>query len=279
MKAPTFPSGDEASEVADWVELSVMSKGTAQKRGNLTTTLEREDAKVDAADVFDEVERRHKLMGTLWPFKLDDPVDARIVEKRSKAKGKMLYSFLAALALRQNITPEGRILFEECVTELSGAFTGRAGIRIGFPRKAPVPTSLADAVDKYVKDSSELEGKMKAPPLTDGDLGMDVANWLPFKDQRGGYLHLIGQCATGADWSDKLTELNTYKWLDHIHWAVPPVRFFATPFVISVQDFRRSSLDGGLVLDRVRLMELADKQSLSGELTRRLRNYVDGLYS
>ena len=233
-----------------------------------------------AADVFDELERRNNLMGNLWPFELDDNVNARVVSVRgANPRGRALYTFLAALGLRQNITADGRVLFEECVNELSAAITGRAGIRIGFPRKAPVPTSLADAVDLYCKESCEQEGKMKAPPATDNDLGLDIATWISFRDKRGGYLHLIGQCATGADWPDKLTELNPEKWNDHVSWAVKPVRFFATPFIVSVQEFRRASKDGGLMLDRVRLLELARTRPLSDSIAKRVRSYADRLYN
>ena len=107
---------------------------------------------------------------------------------------------------------------------------------------------------------------------------MDIANWVPFNDGRGGYVHFIGQCATGADWEDKLTELNPHKWGDHVNWAVPPVRFFATPFVIPTEAFRRSSLDGGLVLDRPRLMELASKTTVSARTIKKLRKYTNTLY-
>jgi hypothetical protein len=142
-----------------------------------------------------------------------------------------------------------------------------------------VPTSLADAVEVYCHQSLEDEGRLKAPPATDGDLGLDVVNWLSFADNRGGFLHFIGQCASGADWSDKLPELNPDKWGDHISWAVRPVRFFATPFVVPTPDFRRASKDGGLVLDRPRLMELAKKRPLSAAVLNLVRDYTGSLYN
>ena len=40
MNVPSFPpKGDDVSEVADWIELSVLSGGRAFKRGSLVMTL------------------------------------------------------------------------------------------------------------------------------------------------------------------------------------------------------------------------------------------------
>jgi hypothetical protein len=273
---PSFPYGDDIYETADWVELAVLRGGRPFKRGNLVTTIAREDANLSAADVMDELQRRSRLMGKLWPLQLDG--SENIVSLRSRPPARVLYTFFAALGLRQGITNHGRELFESCVSELSAGLTANHGIRIGAPRRNPVPTSLADAISMYCAASVEFDGKMRAPPLSDGDLGMDIANWMPFRDGRGGYLHFIGQCATGADWSDKLTELNPHKWADHVNWAVPPVRFFATPFVIPTENFRRSCLDGGVVLDRPRLVELATKTRLTAAMLRAIDKYTASLY-
>jgi hypothetical protein len=51
-------------------------------------------------------------------------------------------------------------------------------------------------------------------------MGMEIVDSLSFEDDRGGYLHFVGQCATGADWKDKLPELNPHKIGDNINWAV-----------------------------------------------------------
>jgi hypothetical protein len=109
-------------------------------------------------------------------------------------------------------------------------------------------------------------------------LGLDIATWKAFRDERGGYLHLIGQCATGADWRDKLTELTPQKWLDHMVWAIPPVRFFATPFVLRAEEFRRVSMEGGLILDRPRLWELAGQSRVARRLVRQVESYCRQLY-
>jgi hypothetical protein len=280
VSVPPFPESDIVREVADWVELAVLNTGQSFRRGRLVTTIDREDADVNPADVIDELERRQKIMDGRWPLILDDPIDAKVVAlRRMNDRLRSLYRFFAALGLRLNITPEGRVLFEHCVNEVTAAITGRVGVRLGHPRERPVPPSLRMAIESYCQESSETEGRLKAPDAADQDMGMDIANWRSFQDDRGGYLHFIGQCATGADWKDKLPELNPHKIGDHINWAVRPVRFFATPVVVTHQEFRHASQDGGLILDRPRLMELAVSAPISSALLRRVRTFTATLYN
>lgn len=181
--------------------------------------------------------------------------------------------------MRVGIENQGRILFESCVAEIVEGLTRIPGIRIGFPRVSPVPSDLTEAVKLYCERSCEPEGFSKSFPATDRDLGIDVVSWFPFRDKRGAFVHLVGQCATGADWKEKLPELNPHKWTDHLNWAVLPVRFFATPIVLRKEANRRLSMDGGLLLDRPRLLELAEMKPLGDGLRSELKSYCFSLYS
>ena len=54
--------------------------------------------------------------------------------------------------------------------------------------------------------------------------------WLPFADRREGQIVCFGQCATGANWRDKLSELQpqdfAHKWLQDQFAAAPGKMFF-----------------------------------------------------
>jgi hypothetical protein len=251
--------------------------GEAFTRAKLTTTAARENpqSKTLVEDTWSELQARSILFGGRWVFRLDDVA----LTPRRRTHEAIWYRFLAALGLRYNIDGKGRELFEHCVAEIVRGLTGRLGVRIGSPRRLPVPRSLKDAVDAYCQSSGEDMGKFHDPLATDGDLGLDVVSWMGFTDTRGGYLHFIGQCATGADWKEKLTELNPEKWSDHVSWAVRPVRFFATPVIVTgTWEFRRASKDGGLILDRPRLVALHEKAPLARRTRREIEKYCDNLY-
>lgn len=275
---PPFPTEDNIYTVADWVELTVLSAGTDLSKGKLETVCSRSDivGKTAAQDAWAEISRRGDVTGTAWPFEIVDDV---ILRPRPNGQFPHLYWFLAALSMRVGIENQARILFERCVAEILEGLTRIPGIRIGFPRLSPVPSDLTEAVKFYSESSYEAEGFGKSFLATDRDLGIDVVSWFPFRDKRGAFVHMLGQCATGADWKEKLPELNPHKWTDHLNWAVPPVRFFATPIVLRKEEIRRLSMDGGLLLDRPRLLELAEMKPLGVGLRSELESYCSLLYS
>lgn len=226
-------------------------------------------------DAWAELERRAALCGDCWPFAIDE---GAIRVRKSTSARLDLYWFLAALGLRIDVTPQSRSLFERCVAELVGGLTSQTGLAIGSPRQTPIPADLNLAIREYASASHE-DGIGRPFPATDKDLDVDVVAWCGFKDGRGGYLHLVGQCATGADWKDKLTELNPHKWSDHFKWAVPPARFFASPLVFRKEEMRRLSMDGGLILDRPRLLELEEIKPLRREILSELQQHGRTFYA
>lgn len=275
LATPPFPSDDDIPILADWVELATMGGQHPLTRGKLRTTMGRES--VGAADrrtdeTWLELTRRAKIQAKGWPLKLDG--DTLSVARSDSAL--IFHYFLCAVSLGQNIDNAGRQLFEHCVSDVTAGLTLNHALRIGFPRTGGMPHSFREAVSLYCRLSGE--SVVAPPPGTDNDLGLDVASWRLFSDGRGGYLHFVGQCATGADWFEKLGDLDIRVWSDHVNWAVTPVRFFATPFVIPIERWRRSCLKGGLVLDRPRLLELATTSPLRPRRLAAILDYCRLLY-
>lgn len=273
LASPPFPEENDPWLIADWAELWAMTHASPLSMGKLKTTLARESQldEAEAVDAWTELERRAKLFSPEWPLTLAQDVLAA----KPDGDAVIFNYFMCALAFGYGIENEGRKIFEFCVRDVVRALIGHPALRLGAPRVPYRP--LKDLVIDYCKQSIEKEGQ--PPPATDADLGLDIAGWLPFPDGRGGHVHFIGQCATGQNWVDKVTELNANKWRDHVQWAVPPVRFFAAPFVIREKDFRRVSQDAGLVLDRPRLLYLMGKAPLLPDTLKAVKDYCSTLYS
>jgi hypothetical protein len=271
LTSPPFPEENDPGLLADWAELWALTHHSPLSLGKFRTTLSRESQLVEtaAADAWSELERRAALISDSWPLKLQDGVLASV-----EGQAALFNYFMCALTFRYNIENSGRRIFEYCVTDAVRALTWNTALRIGAPREPHLP--LDTVVDQYCTQALEEKGKQL--PATDGDLGLDIAGWIRFPDNRGGYLHFVGQCATGQNWDEKLTELNPHKWRDHVGWAVPPVRFFATPFVIPENNFRRVSQDAGLILDRPRLLYLSTKAPLQPGTLKLVEEYCAQLY-
>jgi hypothetical protein len=103
------------------------------------------------------------------------------------------------------------------------------------------------------------------------DAKLDVVAWRDFRDRREGKLIGFGQCAAGADWKEKLSELDHQafrkKWFRE-DLAVDPVRLFFLPRRLGRMDWRHTSIDGGILFDRCRISHHAG--FLTGELAERV---------
>ena len=90
------------------------------------------------------------------------------------------------------------------------------------------------------------------------DDGLDVVGWIPFADGEAGKLIVFGQCKTGTDWQDQTSDLQPLdfakKWLADT-FPVEPMRAHFIAESINRQDWRRSTISGGLLFDRCRLVE------------------------
>jgi hypothetical protein len=258
LGTPDFSDEHDVAELADWAELASATSSRPLSEGLLQTSLAREgrrdeDPAARATEVWAELVRRSELCSQAWPLR----ISRSGLISRPGHPNALLHYFLCSLSLGTEVSFAGRRLFEHCVTDVIRALSANNGLRTGSPRSNGLPSALDDAVDLYVRLSSEQK---RAPLLqTDKDYGLDVVTWRFFADRRGGFLQFIGQCATGKDWYEegKLTELQVRAWEDHVAWAVEPVRFFAVPFVIPPQHWWRAARKAGLLLDRPRLLELA----------------------
>jgi hypothetical protein len=268
--SPPFPVGGRppTGQIADWVELMALSRDTAFKRGDLRAAAQREDldnADLSEANAWAELEKRSRYLGDQWPLKLNG---SRLTRRRPAPVDLRLYRFMCAFGLG-GVESSDREMFEDIVSFLIAPLVGRAGLRIGHPAREGMSSSFIDRVTHYVESSGLVPWEVKAPPLsTDNDLGLDVVNWYSFPDKRGGDLHFVVQVATGADWSEKLGDIDLEVWKDHLHWGVPPVRVFATPLVVSLPEARwiRVVRKGGLLLDRPRLCTLAARTQVPEDL-------------
>jgi hypothetical protein len=287
LSSPPLPASTNVSALADWAELCVLGSRPTLSRAQLEQDLRRNDARrveLHARDTWKELARRQALMGALWPLQFDSLSNELI--KKAGTRNHLFYYFLAALSLGVDIDNQGRKLFEYCVADVIPALTGNSALVLGDPRPGTaaqqrgIPSDMQEAVDLYIRlakarTAERLEAR-------DKDLGLDIVSWRRFADGRGAYLHFIGQCATGKEWysEDKASDLKLGRWEKYVHWDVPPVRFFAIPFVVGPKPsvLRRASQDGGLVLDRPRLIELDAQVSLKPHHLARVLHYCRSLY-
>lgn len=221
--------------------------------------------------VIAETDRRASILGNAYPF-----------SRRGNAlyynpSNTLIYEFCLATSIQKQLSAspfnELPVLFELIAAEAARCYLGNLAksFRTGWPshNDNERPTTLKAMLEKL----SELCGEFKWQPRAElprdsdphapKDEGMDFVVWKPI-DQRQGQLFLLGQCACGDDWVNKLNDLDKKRlerWLNPITY-VEFVRAFAVPHHIPGHIiFADVCSQAGLTFDRARLTMIAESNA------------------
>lgn len=287
----TLPAASSPPEkIADWLELRSLhttDQGTSfrdvirfYKMGGVVDSL---DEYEDGADLdFDEDEECESLAEALfaevadrerscgigtgaYPFELD----GNVVQSRPGIE-ETIYAFMALLSkFGKDAGPEvglGAKLFEDVCAKAAEVYLGGYSEDVrshvfGFPRRVMQP-GFRDAIDQLCQDLGEGVCHHPSRPLAPDqkDAKLDIVAWREFADRRPGKLIVFGQCATGQDWTQKITELpDTVDWCSW--WMadrplVWPIRLFFVPHRIEYDRWPYTNITGGIFFDRCRIAHL-----------------------
>jgi hypothetical protein len=219
------------------------------------------EAAVESA--FTEIEDRFNACGAergIYPFELE--ADCIALAKDTRIS---VYTFLLLLsqygASAGPKPAQGAKLFEEVCAKAAEEYIGGAKVTVksrvfGFPRRV-LPARFEEALQKLCDELQEGTGPRDRPTSSDQkDAKLDIVVWRDFDDDRPGKLIAFGQCATGKNWNEKLTDLQPRQWCEL--WmqdlpAVPPIRMFFVPRRVSMREWLSSSIYGGILFDRCRI--------------------------
>jgi len=225
-----------------------------------------ERAQAVAEGALGELEEREIACGrsnSAYPFELGyQTVSAK------RGTDWSIYAFLLLLGrYGKDAGPpgsDGADLFERvcaaaAVEYFGGADHGAQSYLFGFPRRIG-KAGFSDALDDLCLLLNEGGGHRHRPTSrAQKDAKLDIVAWKAFDDGRPGKLIGFGQCATGADWPAKLTELlpDSFcrKWMHEVP-PVPPIRMFFIPFRLERSRWYAINSDGGVMFDRCRIVGL-----------------------
>jgi hypothetical protein len=272
------PASTAIPALADWVEASCLV-GVSSRVSEPAVRSALQENGIDADDgtvssIWLEMTNRGAVLGARYPFR----VDGGSVRQRARADNPV-YRLLLFLSIRASIqaatsrrVAQPTRLFERLVTDAAGAYIGGPSLRIGFPREGAVPRRFAELVPYLC---ARLKEGPPGPILNpaDKDAGADVLAWKPFADERAGQVVLLAQCATGSNWKEKTVDCSVEEWKRYVGFAVTPVRVFAVPHVEPDSNlWLKYTLQGGVILDRLRLVGLVDV-GLNGRLEESIRDW------
>jgi len=218
-----------------------------------------------------EVTRTHVRLRTRWQ-------DAVFFAFCLVASARRLYS--QAAAVTTGVFNDQGQLFEELVGQ---AYTGLGFSihHVGWSRKhrATIETRISDlatALNELMSDGATKRWLSRDAK----DAGTDLVAWLPLNDGRGARPVLLVQCASGTNWSQKLTQPDLETWKKLIEFSSSPRRAIAIPFALTYDSIRTACHRDGniLVTDRNRLAVGCARVSTTPEavaLTGRLAEWIE----
>jgi hypothetical protein len=288
LDVPSPETYDKLANLADWVEVKALleSDGNASQL-DLARALGRaypvseETAKILAADVFKELVDRHQNCnpipgkGLAWeyPFTLNSSNSLLSVrtDVKSKTKSGLLYKFLLVAsraemdAQRKLSGLDPAVLFEQLCADILLNFWGGATERSGSLVFGTAGTSDAEGkrfqsniqqVCSVLKEGLGFNKDGRSPGSGDGKL--DIVVWRTFSDGRAGALVGFGQCKTGIHWRTHLTKLQPRSFCQKFFQKdliIEPIRVYMVPHRVDGAEWNDRTADGGLLLDRCRLVQ------------------------
>jgi len=271
---PISTPATDVLNMADWLEMrALLAADRNASRSDLRRALVQTgvlgdtsdasselDDEVLAADAFAELRDRAASCGTGYPFSVDNG----LIQAPDDFSPYWAYTFCLLLSLRganrgePGKKPAG--MFEEVAEAAASSYVRGRSLKFGFPRRV-LPTSFKEALDLVCAELREGQGARGRPSSRNAkDARLDIVAWRPFPDGRPAQLILFGQCAAGANWQSKLTELQPRTFID-LYWkeapAVDPVRAFFTPFRLKDHNWFETAKSAGIVFDRCRIAHFA----------------------
>jgi len=282
-----IPPKFTALDVVDWVEISLLfGRESTLSKAHIKDILE-ESPKIESAEtlitnIWQEIISRHIIAPIKYPVK----ISSTRIERTKSWKQAFCYSFLLLLS-GHKFVPEIRIpdaewsetakLFEMLTFKALEAHFGNALV-VGWPRSDSSIASFKVCLTQICENINEEPCIEHTIDPNVKDEKLDVIAWRTI-DNRSGKIIILVNCAAGKNWHDKRRELSRSVWRDYISFPFQPLKAFAFPYVENSK-WRKTSLEAGLLLDRLRLTKLIpihSRFSLRIAIMNWLNNKVDNL--
>ena len=295
FKWPGVPSSRAPEhELADFAELLCWQQGNvsvtalAQSLGRLAENdysdgvPEEEEIPNDIAGAFQEIERRIVACDGGYPFEVDERGNAlHTIQDVGNGKHLVYKYLLLATRLKMNNNRkheniDGADLLEYLAAEVARQYLGTRAESIVFGT-AEDASDFPNKVDSLCKRLGEGEGFTKGGRRSryKKDDKLDVVAWKAFTDRREGKLIAFGQCKTGTNWKDHVSQLQPdvfcRKWFQ-LQPVLMPVRMFFISEALSSVDWGDYSVEAGLLFDRCRIVDFCD--DINGGLSAKLESWT-----
>jgi hypothetical protein len=283
MAGIEFPQSPfRIEELADWLELTALEAADSNAgAGDLERELKRlgqRDPHDLLGNIFLEVDRREKASGKgAYPFDREDSS----IELKDKPRNFPAYIFCLALSyykwtVRTRAPENPWLLFEELAYYSAKNYLGGDALVFGTSSRqgGKANNRFESSVNELAKKLGEGEGFRPQRKFSAKDSKLDLVAWKGFPDSRPSQIILFGQCAAGANWAGKLTELIPVdfwdQWMNRSKVSTPLQSVFIPHRVFADDEWEKHARSARLLFDRCRVVAFAHKETACGRFADRL---------
>ena len=280
FKWPGTPSARPPEhELADYAELVCWEQGGTSMNA-LSADLGRldendysggvpEEEKIPqvVGEAYHEIERRKEACRDGYPFVIGEHGYTLHASQKAGNHKHIIYKYLL-LATRLNMSNnrehasiDGTLLLEELASEAARDYLGARAESIVFGTAAGSDfQGKINDLCKRINDGDQFYNR-NGCSTNKQDGKLDVVAWKHFADRLPGKLIVFGQCKTGTNYRDELTQLQPDVFCRNWLFSPPaltPVRMFFVAEAISRLDWGSVSSEAGLLFDRCRIVDFCD---------------------
>ena len=259
-------SSESSTTIADWIEaLAVTQSGKPLSMQKIQTISETFAGIAPNVIPFAVrlMEKRKSILGDAYPFQIDDTY----VVTRSTTQDS-LYIQLLFLTSKVGLFTSGNSwnlelasqLFEDITESALSSFFGKKTrtLNFGFPSRNGRPAEFAAAVEWLSKKTNIRLGNAYRPPRKK-DGGVDLFVWKSFSDNQPGVPIMLVQCTIREDYINKIGDIDLRLWANWLSSDLEPLVALAVPGVVTKEEVWGEITTRGILLDRIRLVELGEE--------------------
>lgn len=277
-------SSENSSTVADWIEALAASQSGKPLSMQKVQEISESFANVGQNVIpfaFRLLEKRQQILKELYPFTIDDTF---IVTR--KTVNDSFYLQMLFLTPKAGLFTSGNTWNLEKASQLFEDLTERAlanffgsnthTANFGFPSRSGRPAEFSAAVEWLSKKTNIRLGNAFRPPRKK-DGGVDLFVWKSFSDNQPGIPVMLVQCTIKEDFINKIGDIDLRLWANWLSSDIEPLVALAVPGVVTKEEVWSEITTRGILLDRMRLTELASEISDFSDIEN--RDYLDRLVS
>jgi hypothetical protein len=275
-------SSENSSTVADWIEALAASQSGKPLSMQKVQEISESFANVGQNVIpfaFRLLEKRQQVLKDLYPFTIDDTFIVTRKTVRDSFYLQMLFltpkAGLFTSGSTWNLEKASQLfedLTEKALSNFFGSNTHTANF--GFPSRSGRPAEFSAAVEWLSKKTNIRLGNAFRPPRKK-DGGVDLFVWKSFADNQPGIPVMLVQCTIKEDFINKIGDIDLRLWANWLSSDIEPLVALAVPGVVTKDEVWSEITTRGILLDRMRLTELAAEVHDFNDIEN--RDYLDKL--